>query len=134
METKYVFLVIEDNQIDQFIITQLFRKKLDVSEINIANNGKEGIEWIGTNRKKIEEPLVIFLDIQMPVMNGIQFLLEYEKLDDELKRATQIFMLSSSLNTDEIKHFKDNIYVTDFLNKPIHVEELSEKIYANFQK
>jgi CheY-like chemotaxis protein len=134
MEAKYVFLVIEDNQIDQFIMIKLFKKILDVSEINIANNGKEGIQWVCDNRKKINEPLIILLDIQMPIMNGAQFLLEYEKLEDELKRETQIFMLSSSLDTNEIKCLKDNIYVTDFLNKPICVKEFSERIYTDFEK
>jgi CheY-like chemotaxis protein len=131
METKYVFLVIEDNQIDQIIMRQLCKKVLDVSEINIANNGKEGIQWVLDNRKKNNEPLIILLDIQMPIMNGTQFLLEYEKLEDELKRETQIFILSSSLDTDEIKRLKDNIYITDFLNKPLCVKEFSKRIYRS---
>lgn len=129
-----MFLVIEDNQIDQFIMAQLFKKILNVSDINIANNGKEGIQWVCDNRKKNDESLIILLDIQMPIMNGAQFLFEYEKLEDELKRDTQIFMLSSSLDTDEIKRLKDNIYVTDFLNKPICVKEFSERIYTDFKQ
>jgi CheY-like chemotaxis protein len=132
METKYIFLVIEDNQIDQIIMRQLCKKVLDVSEIYIANNGKEGIQWVCDNRKKNNKPLIILLDIQMPIMNGTQFLVEYEKLEDELKKETQIFMLSSSLDADEIKHLKGNIYVTDFLNKPICVKEFSKRIYTDF--
>jgi len=134
MQTKYAFLVIEDNLIDQLIATKLLKKMGYLSEINIANNGKEGIQWVCDNRKKIKEPLVILLDIQMPIMNGVQFLLEYKKLEDELKRETQIFMLSSSLDTDEIKLLKENIHVTDFLSKPICISELSKKIYADFQQ
>jgi len=132
METKYIFLLIEDNQIDQFIMTRLFKKTLDVSEVNIANNGKEGIQWVRDNRKKFKEPLIILLDVQMPIMNGAQFLLEYGKLAEELKRETQIFMLSSSLDTNEINRFRDNIYVTDFLSKPICVKEFSKRMYTEF--
>ena len=131
METKFAFLVIDDNHIDQFITTQSFKKMLGVSEINIANNGREGIIWICDNRKKTDEPLIILLDIHMPIMNGLQFLIEYEKLEDELKKDTQIFILSSSLNADEITCLKDNIHVTDFLNKPISVKEFGQRIYTN---
>jgi len=64
-------------------------------------------------------------------MNGVQFLIEYKKLEDELKKDTQIFMLSSSLDADEIKLLKDNIHVTAFLNKPISINELSKRIYGS---
>jgi CheY-like chemotaxis protein len=131
METKYAFLVIDDNLIDQFITTQLFKKIMNVTDINIANNGKEGISWLRDNRKKIDQSLIILLDIQMPIMNGFQFLEAYAKLDEELKRETQIFMVSSSLDSDDIKFFEDNTYITDFLSKPISVKKFSKRIYSN---
>nr|WP_294936670.1 hypothetical protein [uncultured Flavobacterium sp.] len=52
MEADYLFLLIEDNMIDQFITSQLLKRKLGVTEIIIANNGKEGIEWLQEHRKK----------------------------------------------------------------------------------
>jgi CheY-like chemotaxis protein len=131
METKYAFLVIDDNLIDQFITTQLLKKTIDGTEVDIANNGKEGIRWLCDNRKKIDEPLIILLDIQMPIMNGYQFLEEYGKLEEELKRETQIYMVTSSLDSDDIRYLNDNIYVTDFLSKPISVKKFSKKIYAH---
>jgi len=126
METKYAFLLIEDNRIDQFIAQKLLKKMDYVFRINIANNGKEGLEWLCDNRKKINEPLIILLDIRMPIMNGSQFLIEYEKLEDDQKRETQIFMLSSSLDDDEIKHLKNNVNVTDFLSKPLSIYEFNK--------
>ena len=126
METKYAFLLIEDNRIDQFIAQKLLKKMDYVFRINIANNGNEGLEWLCDNRKKINEPLIILLDIRMPIMNGSQFLIEYEKLEDDQKRETQIFMLSSSLDDDEIKHLKNNVNVTDFLSKPLSIYEFNK--------
>lgn len=128
MRAKPVFLVVDDNQIDQFIMVQLFKKVLNITEINITNNGDEGIKWICANRIKTDKPLIILLDIQMPIMNGFKFLLEYDKLEEELKTDTQIFILSSSLDSDEIKELKDNQYVTDFLSKPISINEFSERL------
>ena len=128
MEIKYDFLLIEDNHIDQFVMTQLFKKVFNVTEVSIANNGREGIDWIYENRRKISNPLVILLDIQMPIMNGLQFLSEYDKLEEELKKETQIYMLSSSLDIDEIQQLQDNKYVTDFLSKPISVDRFRERL------
>ncbi|WP_264536511.1 response regulator [Flavobacterium sp. N1736] len=129
MEFKPVFLLIEDNLIDQLVITQLIRKSLD-SEVNITNNGEEGLEWLH-NHQDLNRSLIILLDIQMPIMNGFGFLEEYDKFNAEFKKEIQIYVLSSTLDPDEIKRIKENNYVTAFLNKPLSVECLKEKIHFN---
>ncbi|MGQ7944286.1 response regulator [Flavobacterium sp. WC2509] len=133
METKYTFLLIEDNRIDQFIGKKMLENLNCASEINISNNGKEGLEWLCRNRKEINEPLIILLDIQMPIMNGTQFLVEYDKLEDELKRKTQIFILSSSLDDDEIERLKNNVHVTEFLSKPLICSDLEGVVLGGIE-
>lgn len=123
MEFKTTFLLIEDNLIDQLIIRQLFKKVLHVDSIVIANNGKEGIDWLIT--RKNSESLIILLDIQMPVMNGFEFLDAFDKLKNEVKKETQIFVLSSTLDPKEIDLINGNNYVTGFLNKPFQIEDFT---------
>lgn len=134
MESKYVFLIIEDSDIDKLVIKQLLRKVLDVTHVNVVNNGKEGIEWVIDNRKSFTQSLIILLDIQMPIMTGFEFLTEYDKLCDELKIETQIFVLSSSLVREEIKRIKNNRYVTDFLSKPIAIKEFGDVLFPNLKE
>lgn len=121
MEFNTTFLLVEDNLIDQLIIKQLFKKILNISQIAIANNGKEGIDWIKAN-KNIGS-LIILLDIQMPIMNGLEFLDAFDKLKNEIKKEVQIFVLSSTLDAEEIDLINGNNYVTGFLNKPFPIEE-----------
>lgn len=116
-----MFLLIEDNLIDQLIIRQLFKKVLGIDLNAIANNGKEGIEWINANKNN--QSLTILLDIQMPVMNGFEFLNAFDKLKNEVKKETRIFVLSSTLDPEEIDLINSNNYVTGFLNKPFQIED-----------
>jgi len=122
MEPKPQFVLIEDNLIDQFVTKKLLKKGLDVNPLFIANNGKEGIDWLIKNPD--HKSLVILLDIQMPIMNGFEFLEEFSTLAEDLKNKIKIFVLSSTLDSDEIKKAKENKYVSDFWNKPFRLDLL----------
>ncbi|WP_035652011.1 response regulator [Flavobacterium sp. ASV13] len=128
MLSKPAFLLIEDNLIDQLVIKQLLKKILSVDEIYIANNGQEGLYWL-ENNKGISKPLFIILDIQMPFMNGFDFLNAYDKLDEDTKKGNQIYVLSSTLDSDEISLINENKYVTKMLNKPFPIEEFKKTLY-----
>ncbi|KAF2337920.1 response regulator [Flavobacterium ginsenosidimutans] len=121
-EYKPQFVIIEDNLIDQFITKKLLKKGLDVNPLYIANNGKEGIDWLVKNPN--HNSLVIFLDIQMPIMNGFEFLDEFSRLPEDIKEKIRIYVLSSTLDIDEIKKAKENKYVSDFWNKPFRLDTL----------
>ncbi|MBF4486692.1 response regulator [Flavobacterium sp. CSZ] len=125
MEPNPIFLVIEDNLIDQLVISKLLKKVLHVEQIVIANNGREGIEWLTTKKKN--QSLIILLDIQMPIMNGFEFLNAFQKLNKEIRQEIQIYVLSSTLDPDELQDINKNDNVTGFLNKPFPIEEFKRK-------
>ena len=131
MGLKPLFLLIEDNLIDQLVTRKLLKKILDIDQVFVANNGLEGLQWIIKN-KKISHSLIILLDIQMPIMNGFEFLDIFETLNEEIKNEIQIFVMSSTLDQEEIERIKNNIYVKDFLNKPFPIEELKKQLTSNF--
>ncbi|KOP37910.1 response regulator [Flavobacterium sp. WLB] len=131
MELKPSFLLIEDNLIDQLVTRKLLKKVLDIDQVFVANNGLEGLQWIIKN-KKICHSLIILLDIQMPIMNGFEFLDIFETLNEEIKNEILIFVMSSTLDQEEIKRIKDNIYVKDFLTKPFPIEELKKQLTSYF--
>lgn len=130
MEFKPLFLLIEDNLIDQIVTQQLLKKVFHAEQIIIANNGQEGIEWLNNNKNN--QHVIILLDIQMPVMNGYEFLKEFDKLSDEIKKEVQIYVLSSTLDAAEIAYIKENQYVIDLFSKPFPVEEFKNRFLTLF--
>jgi CheY-like chemotaxis protein len=128
MPFRPTILLIEDNLIDQLVIKQLFKKVLLIDEVNIVNNGQEGLQWIYNNKDNYKS-LIIILDIMMPIMNGFEFLNAYDQFSSEIKKDNQIYVLSSTLDQDEIKEIKGNKYVCKLLGKPFPIEEFKNTLH-----
>ena len=128
MQTNTVFLLIEDNLIDQLITTKLLKNTFDHFEFNVVSNRKQGLDWLDKFNYTHTNQLIILLDIKMPQMDGFEFLSHYEALPEELKKKTQIFMLSSTLDPNDIKRATENFYVKKLFSKPLAVSEFKEII------
>lgn len=122
--------VIDDDKIYHFLLKNLFKQNgIDVASTFFLN-GHDAIEHIKIN--KVEEilPDLILLDVNMPIMNGWQFLEEFNKLSDLPKRPT-IYMISSSNNEVDINRSKEfNGAVKGYFLKPICKEDL-DKIFIS---
>lgn len=129
METNAAFLLIEDNLIDQLITTKLLKNTFGDFNFNVVSDGKEGMEWLYKFNYTNNDQLIIFLDIKMPQMDGFEFLLHYDELPDGLKKKTQIFMLSSTLDPDDLKRADENCYVKKLFSKPLSVSQFKEIIH-----
>lgn len=127
MQTNEFILLIEDNLIDQLITTKLLKKKFENFQYHVVNDGKEGIDWLNANYNSIEH-LIILLDIKMPGMDGFEFLKNYDALSEELKNKTEIYMLSSTLDPNDLKKANENTYVKKLFNKPLCIEQFVEII------
>ncbi|MGV1011985.1 MAG: response regulator [Flavobacterium sp.] len=77
--------------------------------------------------------LVIFLDINMPGMDGWSFLEVFETIQSTLKYNVKIFILSSSINPEDIIKAKQNNFVTDYLIKPLNQEGVNSIIEKYLQ-
>jgi CheY-like chemotaxis protein len=115
-------LLIDDSPIDNFINSSIIKSTQLVSEIIIMQLPAEALAMLEAEQIK---PDIIFLDITMPVMNGFEFLKEYEKLNIN-KEDIQIFMLSTSINKEEINKAINNKFVRKFFTKPLTRQMLAE--------
>jgi CheY-like chemotaxis protein len=125
-------MLIDDNEIDN-LINQKMIEASDICENIFVHSGAKGaIEFLKNIEKLAKGPLdlylpeVIFLDIDMPLMDGFQFLDEFEKLSDVVKNNCKVIMLTSSLNPQDMSKAKKNKYVLKYLNKPLTQDNLKK--------
>jgi len=129
-KTKYkAVMLIDDNEIDN-LINQKMIEAADITENIYTHTGaKSAIEFL-RNLEKLEGvadnilPEVIFLDIDMPLMDGFQFLDEFDKLGSNTKDKCKIVMLTSSINPQDVNKSKNYLYVKKYINKPLSQENL----------
>ena len=90
-------------------------------KITIFMNGKEALDYL-VNNKETDVDLIL-LDINMPVMNGWQFLSNIERVWREIEKSIPIFILSSSVNTYDKQKSAEYKSVKGFINKPLNDKE-----------
>lgn len=124
MEKVNKVLLVDDDSINNYINLRLFEKLYAGQNVDIVTNGKEALEYL----RKLKHvngdcPQLILLDINMPVMNGIEFLDSFcrEVLCDEMPI---IIILTTSNDPIDISRIRQYPAVAGFLNKPLTEEKL----------
>lgn len=127
---KKVFCI-DDDLITLALCEMVIKKSLFAEEVITAKNGKEGLAYFSSyftkNKMQADEPpQLIFLDLNMPVMNGWDFLEEYlMKYSDRLPE-TKVVIVSSTVNPEDFSRANRYEIVIDFINKPLTVEGMQE--------
>ncbi|MCW3109513.1 MAG: response regulator [Segetibacter sp.] len=125
-------LCIDDDQITLVLCDMVIKKAGFAEEVITAKNGREGLAWFSAyfskNNKepKQDPPQLIFLDLNMPVMNGWDFLEDYlMKYADRLPQ-TKVVIVSSTVNPEDFSRSNRYEIVIDFINKPLTTEGLED--------
>jgi CheY-like chemotaxis protein len=121
-------MLIDDNEIDNLINQKMIEAAAVAENIYTHTGAKSAIEFLKNMEKMdIAEkvlPNIIFLDIDMPLMDGFQFLDEFEKLTPLAKNKCKIVMLTSSINPQDFNRSKKYPNVKLYLNKPLSHESI----------
>ena len=123
----YHFIIIDDNELDLFII----EKFLSLSDISLSIQrfswAEDGLKYIEANGSSM--PLtIVLLDLQMPVMNGFDFVDAYAAFEETLRNKITIYILSSTVDRGDIERIKRNPFIVDLISKPLDVDVLKAKL------
>lgn len=131
---KITLCLIDDDDIFQFTFKRLLRNLDFIESIIMFSNGAQALEYFQEKSKNSEPfPEIIFVDINMPIMDGWQFIKEYKNLNSELINKSDLYLLSSSINPDESLKAKEFQVIKTFLIKPISVEQVVS-LYRNYHQ
>ena len=120
-------MLVDDNDTDNFISKRIIEITKFAKEVEIKNSGKSALEYLEQNKDNEDKlPNIIFLDINMPIVDGFVFLYEFEKFDQILKDKCKVIILSSSDNKRDIDKIVNNNHVVKFITKPLTESALEE--------
>ena len=126
-------LLIDDDKATNFLHEMVLRDMDCANEIVAVESAMDALDYLKSNIDgKHPQPDLIFLDINMPAMNGWEFIAEYEKLDAKEKGRFVLMMLTTSLNPDDRDNANNLPLVAGFLSKPLTPEMVQDVLEQHF--
>jgi CheY-like chemotaxis protein len=123
-------MLIDDNPDDNFFHIREIKKVIPDISIITKHSALDALQYLNSNPEEL--PGLIFLDINMPVMNGWDFLEEFRRIDDSLKKIITIIMLSTFDNLNDIQKAESFENITGLIEKPLTNEKMKENILKYF--
>ncbi|MBU2595130.1 MAG: response regulator [Candidatus Edwardsbacteria bacterium] len=130
MRNNIPVLLVDDDQVDIMTVQRAFKVNNIINPLYIVGNGKEALDYL-KHKEKYDEPNIsptpgiILLDLNMPVMNGIE-LLRIVKADKDLKKIPVIVLTTSKEENDRVDSF--NLSVAGYIIKPVEFEKFVEAV------
>src|SRR3954454_17966921 len=124
---KPILCFVDNDEVYLFLIRKMIEKKYTTDKLLEFYNGLEAIEFIKEN---IEDthllPDIIFLDINMPVMDGWEFIESFKRIKNEIRKPVTIYMVSSSVDDADIDRAKNIKEISEFICKPMTIEKVND--------
>ena len=130
-------MLIDDDEIHSNLCYELILKSGITDSVSIFNDAEEALQYIKENAARPESlPDLIFLDINMPFMDGWEFLDAYEGIKASIEKQIVLILLTSSVYKNDIEKAKQYESVVEYIKTPISINKLLEtkEVYFNKKK
>ena len=123
MNGKKPILLVEDDKVDVMTIRRALNDLKVLNRLEVASNGEDALAYL--RNPEAEMPCIILLDLNMPRMNGIEFLRERES-DEALKAVPVVVLTSSREEQDMVQSYR--LGVAGYMIKPVDYKQFVETI------
>lgn len=125
----YHILLVDDDDVTNFLSKEMLRLYMASPKIDIAVNGQDAIDYLTERAGEPQHlPNLILLDINMPIMDGWDFLVEFDKIKQPGFEKINIIMFTSSVYYEDIDHARTYPTVKNIYSKPLDEQKIREII------
>ncbi|MBO9567012.1 MAG: response regulator [Niastella sp.] len=130
-------LLIDDDEPTNFLNKMIIEETGYVKEVKVTQSARDALDYLSGKQQsaeggKLPTPELILLDINMPAMDGWEFLERYDKLSPEQKAAIIVVMLTTSFNPEDESKASRISYISSYRNKPLTQETVIEILKEHF--
>lgn len=120
-------LLVDDDPTTNYLNQKLLHKLAIADQVLVALNGLEALDLLLSHCQEAtpEHPVLLFLDVNMPMMNGIEFLEDYQQLPLAHKESIIITMLTTSMHPQDVQRV-ERMPIAGFLDKPLTAEKVEQ--------
>lgn len=126
---------IDDDTVFQFSAKILLKKKFQVDNVLLFNNGQEAFDYFKAHKgQKSKIPSVLFVDINMPLMNGWEFVEKITPYFDKELDNFDVFIMTSSIDNRDVEKSKKFKLIKKFVSKPLTINMIEKLISKRLQQ
>ena len=125
--TTSLACIIDDDNLYVRLLKKIIITRNLCEDLLVFNDGKQSIDYFEALLQNLNEdkiPDIIFIDLNMPIMDGWEFIERFTKIEKKFKKVITLYIVSSSIDPADIKRAKSLSNIKDYLIKPTHINEL----------